>query len=270
MPLESAPPSAPLNASLAQAGDCRLRNASKPVLRIQHLSKFFGPLAILQDLHIHVGHGERVALLGPSGCGKSTIFNLVSGLDTTYSGEIFLNGQERRSSAMAPAYMLQKDLLLPWRNIEDNINLPRELGKIPTRSPEEIRALYHLFGLAEFRKSFPDQLSGGMRQRANLLRSYSLDSELLLLDEPFGSLDSLSKTKLHNWFLQVHRQTPRSILLVTHDILEAITLCERIYVLSQRPATNLAEFQVDHKKTAQHLELFKEISSLVLAEESEL
>ncbi len=242
-------------------------NGPPDALELQNLRKDFGNLAVIQDLSLRLARHRKLALIGPSGCGKSTVLNLISGLDTKYQGRILLSGQELRASKNAArssrnakgnrqnvnstgcpqvGYMLQKDLLLPWRNIEQNVFLPQELHHLETYSRQEVDGLFALFGLERFRKAYPRQLSGGMRQRANLLRTYTLKSDLLLLDEPFGALDALTKQSLQYWFLEMSQQQQRSILLITHDIREAILLADSIVVLSGRPCHSLAQFEVHH------------------------
>ncbi|MEM9425039.1 MAG: ATP-binding cassette domain-containing protein, partial [Spirochaetota bacterium] len=164
-------------------------------------------------------------------------------------------------------YMLQKDLLLPWRNIEQNVLLPQELPHLRTCSKAEVAELFVLFGLEAFRKAYPRELSGGMRQRANLLRTYTLQSDLLLLDEPFGALDALTKQSLQYWFLEMSRQRPRSILLITHDIREAILLADQVLVLSMRPCRSLASFDVRGIRSSEELE--REIFSYLDPQECE-
>ena len=205
-------------------------------LELRQLHKSFGSLEVIRDLDLQLPRHQTLALVGPSGCGKSTVLNLISGLAQGYSGQILRDGQF--------GYMLQKDLLLPWRNIEQNVFLPQELHHLATHSRAEVDELFTLFGLESFRKAYPRQLSGGMRQRANLLRTYSLKSDLLLLDEPFGALDALTRQSLQSWFLDMSQQQPRSILLITHDIREAILLADQVLVLSMRPCRILARFEV--------------------------
>ena len=240
----------------------------RAALEIQDLSKSFGQLQVIQNLSFSLPSHQTLALIGPSGCGKSSLLNLISGLDCDYSGRIWLAGRElqrtekRRASndiATQVGYMLQKDLLLPWRNIEQNVFLPQELHHLNTYSRAEVDELFALFGLEDFRRAYPRELSGGMRQRANLLRTYTLKSDLLLLDEPFGALDALTKQSLQYWFLEMSKLQPRSILLVTHDIREAILLADQVLALSMRPCRSLAHFDV--KGTMYDKELERNIFS---------
>ncbi|WGK68805.1 ABC transporter ATP-binding protein [Candidatus Haliotispira prima] len=235
--------------------------AAFPALELCHLCKSFGALEVVQNLSLKLPEHRTLALIGPSGCGKSTVLNLVSGLDPEYGGKIRLFGRELsresgRKTGTNPhvGYMLQKDLLLPWRNIEQNVLLPRELRHLPMHSRARTEELFALFGLESFRKAYPSQLSGGMRQRANLLRTYTIKSDLLLLDEPFGALDALTRQSLQYWFLRMNREHPRSILFVTHDIREAILLADQVMVLSMRPCREVTCFDVRSIERSAELE----------------
>jgi ABC-type nitrate/sulfonate/bicarbonate transport system ATPase subunit len=201
------------------------------------LYKNYGPLAVLQDINLQVGVGEFVTLIGPSGCGKSTIFNILAGLEEADAGEILLDGQPLNKAGQV-AFMPQRDALLPWRTILDNVILGLELRKVPRKEARR-RALGQLetFGLKGFEQNYPFQLSGGMRQRAALLRTILMEREVLLLDEPFGALDALTRATLQEWLLRLQSQLRRTILFITHDVDEAILLSDRIYVLTPRPAS---------------------------------
>ena len=216
------------------------------VLELRQLYKSFGSLEVIRNVNLQLPYHQTLALIGPSGCGKSTLLNIISGLEPQSKGSIMRSRQ--------PGYMLQKDLLLPWRNIEQNVYLPQELHNLATHSRPEIDELFTLFGLESFRKAYPKQLSGGMRQRANLLRTYTIKSELLLLDEPFGSLDALTRQSLQYWFIDMSRKQPRSILLITHDIREAILLADQVLVLAPRPCQVLASFDVRNIHYSEELE----------------
>ena len=222
-------------------------------IEIAGLIKSFGALRVIDGLHLRARVGQTLALLGPSGCGKSTVLNLLAGLERGYDGAITILGHRlKEAGAHSPqtGYMLQKDLLLPWCTIEQNVFLPRRIRRLQSRPKSEVKALFAPFGLSEFCKSYPSELSGGMRQRANLLRTYSIQSKILLLDEPFGALDALTRRSLQYWFLKMNAcNTPasasrRSIVLVTHDIREAILLADQIIVLSPRPCCAVAQFDV--------------------------
>ncbi len=191
----------------------------------------------LQAISMYIKKGEFVSLIGPSGCGKSTIFNLISGLETPTSGDILLEGNSIIDKKGLVGYMPQKDYLLPWRTILDNIILGMEIQGINKNKARKIATEYlGVFGLNTFENEFPSSLSGGMKQRASLLRTILLQSNVLLLDEPFGSLDEITRMHMQQWLLDIWHKYKHTILFVTHSIDEAIYLSDRIYVLSPRPA----------------------------------
>ena len=194
------------------------------------------PLSVLEDVDFHAEEGEFVSIIGPSGCGKSTLLNIIGGLDEPSSGDIYMDGAPATNRLGTVGYMQQKDLLLPWRNIIDNAILGLELQGVP-RAAARARAaeLMDEFGLAGFEREYPFALSGGMRQRAAFLRTVLADQEVFLLDEPFGSLDALSRAQIQDWLQGLWESLGRTIILVTHDVEEAIFLSDRIYVMSPRP-----------------------------------
>ncbi|MGE5550816.1 MAG: ABC transporter ATP-binding protein [Bacteroidota bacterium] len=208
--------------------------AVEPVLVLNEISYSYRrgaeTLPVLDRIGLSVRRGEFVALLGPSGCGKSTLFNLITGLLAPDRGEI----------GCAPdsiAYMPQRDLLLPWRTVLDNALLGPDLqGRDLAAVREEALSLLPLFGLDGFAGAYPRQLSGGMRQRAALLRTALLHREIMLLDEPFGALDALTRAEMQAWLLGIWQGLRRTVVMTTHDIEEAVFLADRVYVLSPRPA----------------------------------
>lgn len=205
-------------------------------LHIKNLSKHYGMLGVLDEVSFEVEGGEFVTLIGPSGCGKSTIFNILAGLEDASSGSISLNGHKIEQSYFA--YMPQRDSLLPWRTILDNAILGLELQGVPKRiARSEALGLFEAFGLKGFENNYPFELSGGMRQRASLLRTVLTRRPILLLDEPFGALDAMTRVSLQQWLLELQSRLQRTILFITHDVEEALLLSDRVYVLSARPAT---------------------------------
>ncbi|GEM29436.1 ABC transporter ATP-binding protein [Nocardia neocaledoniensis NBRC 108232] len=200
-------------------------------------------LEVLGGVSFTVRPGEFVSVIGPSGCGKSTVFNMLAGLETPDSGTA-----EFRASAPAAhcAYMPQRDLLFPWRTILDNTILGLQVQGVP-RAEARRRAgeLFPVFGLAGFENARPAHLSGGMRQRAALLRTVVQDRELLLLDEPFGALDSLTRTEMQTWLQEVWQRYRWTVLMITHDIREAVYLSDRVLVLSARPAVVRHDLAID-------------------------
>lgn len=189
--------------------------------------------------------GEFVSVIGPSGCGKSTLFNMLAGLENPDAGGIRFGDGTRPVSAHC-AYMPQKDLLFPWRTVLDNTILGLQVHGVPkAEARRRARELFGVFGLSGFEEARPSQLSGGMRQRAALLRTVVQERELLLLDEPFGALDSLTRTEMQTWLQDVWQRYRWMVLMITHDIREAVYLSDRVVVLSARPATVRREVHVD-------------------------
>ncbi len=201
-------------------------------------SKRGRPVVALDDVSIQVGDGEFVSIVGPSGCGKSTLLAILAGLMRPTSGAVAFEGESGASCLGRVGYKPQSDLLMPWRTLIDNTILGLEVGgigrkKARDRARQEVRR----FGLEGFEDNYPDQLSGGMRQRAALLRTFLAGSDVMLLDEPFGALDSLTRLEMQEWLLEVWGASRTSILFVTHDVEEAVFLSDRVYVMSARPGT---------------------------------
>ena len=189
--------------------------------------------------------GEFVSVIGPSGCGKSTLFRIMAGLESPDSGTVSIHGVPLDPSAHAVAYMPQKDLLFPWRTIERNVTLPLEIQGVPLREARRrARELFETFGLLGFENSHPYALSGGMRQRAALMRTVVQDRDLMLLDEPFGALDSLTRTEMQDFLLRVWTDVNKTVVFITHDIREAVYLSDVVYVLSARPARVLQKLAI--------------------------
>lgn len=210
-------------------------------IRIENISKSFDGDKIIENISINVKEGELVSILGPSGCGKSTIFNMIAGLLKQNSGEIDVNGKL--------SYMYQKDLLLPYKTIIDNVSLPLILRREKkSQAREEVKQYFKVFGLDGYEDKYPKELSGGMRQRANFMRTYVNSNEIMLLDEPFGALDSITKSSMQKWLLDIRKKVTSTILLITHDIEEAILLSDRIYVISNKPSSVSMEIVVDRDK----------------------
>lgn len=209
-------------------------------LSIRRLSKTYGTggqaLPAMADISFDVPQGRFISILGPSGCGKSTLFNIIAGLLTPSEGNVLLNGQSIIGQPGSVGYMLQRDLLLPWRTIGDNILLSRTLRGQSARSARPVmQELLSRCGLTNMAHKYPDQLSGGMRQRAALIRTLMTEKDVLLLDEPFGALDAITRADLQQLLLELWQRTGKTILFVTHDIEEAILLSDEVLVLSHRP-----------------------------------
>ncbi|OYD71352.1 ABC transporter ATP-binding protein [Rhodococcus sp. OK302] len=211
------------------------------IVDVASLSKEFSTRGesrqVLDAVSFHAAPGEFVSVIGPSGCGKSTIFNVLAGLETPTSGTVTVGAADSGSEVLT-AYMPQKDLLFPWRTVLDNTTLGLEVQGVSKKiARDKARELFSAFGLSGFENSTPSQLSGGMRQRAAMLRTVVQGKPVLLLDEPFGALDSLTRTEMQSWLQGVWQQYRWTVLMITHDIREAIYLSDRVVVLSARPAT---------------------------------
>jgi len=203
------------------------------------------PIQVLGGVHLCAEDGAFVSVIGPSGCGKTTLFTIITGLQQPDRGEVCLDGKPMRERLGAVGYMPQRDLLLPWRNVLDNALLGPEIhGEDLEATRREARDLLPLFGLQGFAESYPAELSGGMRQRAAFLRTILCRQDILLLDEPFGALDALTRHGLQEWLLQLWRQWRYTILFITHDVEEAVFLSDRVVVLSARPARVRAELDI--------------------------
>ena len=204
---------------------------------------------IIEDISIELHDNELVCLLGASGGGKTTLFNVISGLKKPDKGKIMLNGRDVTGRPGHISYMLQKDLLLPYRTIEDNVALPLLIkGEKKKEARRKAGELFEEFGLDGTQKKYPKQLSGGMRQRAALLRTYMFSKDVALLDEPFSALDTLTKSDMHRWYLDVMDKIHLSTLFITHDIDEAILLSDRIYLLTGRPGRITEEIVIREPK----------------------
>jgi len=219
---------------------------STPAIEVRGLSKAFGDLQVLDDLSLHVERGEFVSILGPSGCGKSTILSVLNGTEPADGGEVLLDGQPLDRSSSPFAWMPQRDVLFPWRTVEQNVALGGEVaGGLSKRAArEQARALLPTFGLDEFGDAHPHQLSGGMRQRAAFARTVAQGRDILLLDEPFGALDALTRTELQLWLEQIWGRERWTVVLITHDVREAVLLSDRVYVLGQRATGITLELEI--------------------------
>ena len=220
-------------------------------IELRAVNKVFGTTAdgevtAVQDSTFAVQPGEFVAIVGPSGCGKSTVLNMVAGLFDPTDGNILIDGADVPDRRPYCAYMFQRDLLLPWRTIRDNVALGIEILGTPRRQArEQATVLLDRFGLGGFADKRPPQLSGGMRQRAALMRTLLCPRDVLLLDEPFGALDALTRANMQEWLLEVWEQDNRTVLFITHDVEEAIFLADRVLVMTARPGSIKLEVPID-------------------------
>lgn len=191
---------------------------------------------VIEDVCMHLNEGEIVSLLGVSGSGKTTLFNVLSGLSLPDNGSVLLDGEDVTGKTGKMSYMLQKDLLLPHYTVLDNVALPLIVkGEKKKIAREKASEHFAFFGLEGTEKKYPHQLSGGMKQRAAFLRTYLASDGVALLDEPFSALDTITKTAVHQWYLDIMKEIKLSSVIVTHDIDEAILLSDRVYILSGKP-----------------------------------
>lgn len=241
-------------------------------LEVKNISKSFDDKPILKDISIQLKQGELVSLLGISGGGKTTLFNVISGLLQPDQGEVWLDGNNITNQPGHISYMQQKDLLLPYRTIQDNVALPLVLKGMKKKEARlQVVPMFAQFGLEGMQEKYPAQLSGGMRQRAALMRTYMFSQEIALLDEPFAALDTLTKSAMHRWYLEVMEKIKLSTLFITHDIDEAILLSDRIYLLAGSPGEITGEIIIrepkprckDFNLTPEFLEYKKAILSLL-------
>lgn len=218
-------------------------------LEVKNVSKTFGNLPVLEDISVVLYKGEIVSILGQSGGGKTTLFNVIAGIMEPDSGHVYLEGEEITNETGHVSYMLQKDLLLPYRTVVDNVALPLLIqGVSKKKAREEASKHFADFGLEGTQKKYPSQLSGGMKQRAALLRTYMFSQKVSLLDEPFSALDTITKNAIHDWYMAVMEKIHLSTFFITHDIDEAIKLSDRIYILGGRPGKILDEIRIDEPK----------------------
>ena len=235
------------------------------ILSIKNLSFNYPNNKILHDINIYVDKGEVVSILGGSGVGKTTLFNIIAGINPLQSGEISIKGNTDYKGRVS--YMLQKDLLLEHKTIIQNITLPLLIRKISKKEAEEeaIKSL-KLFNLYEYKDKYPSELSGGMRQRIALLRTYMFKEELFLLDEPFSALDAITKISLHSWYLEIKNKFDLTTLLITHDIDESIDLSDRIYIIKNKPGEIVSEIKINldiENQDEQKLKYKKEILNIL-------
>ncbi|MGH2342799.1 ABC transporter ATP-binding protein [Segnochrobactraceae bacterium EtOH-i3] len=218
-------------------------------LRLENLSMSFqtssGLFQALAPVTLDIKAGRFMSLIGPSGCGKSTIFNIVAGLQIPTSGRVLIDGEDATGTIGRVGYMLQKDLLLPWRTVLDNIVLGMEIQGMPV-AEARARALPYMkrYGLGGFENQYPRALSGGMRQRAALLRTLLLDNDIVLLDEPFGALDAQTKAQMQEWLLKIWADFGKTVIFVTHDVDESIYLSDEVCVMGTRPGRVIERLDV--------------------------
>ena len=221
------------------------------MLKAEHVTKYYQNSKIIEDINIEVKSGELVSLLGTSGIGKTTLFQILSGLERPDEGAVFLNGQDITGKSGKMSYMQQKDLLLPFETIINNVCMPLRLAGLSKKEAHDKASEYFVeFGLEDSSHKYPSQLSGGMRQRAALLRSYLFSGELMLLDEPFSALDVITKATIQKWFVEIIAHHNMTALFITHDVDEALLLSDRIYIMAGPPGTISHEIKLGGENKA--------------------
>lgn len=232
----------------------------------------YGDQPILQNFDLRVAKGEFISLIGPSGIGKSTLFQLIAGLLQPEQGSITLNGARTESRLGTVGYMPQRDALLPWRTVVENAALPLEIkGVAKKEAQDRVRSELPRYGLHEWADAYPTELSGGMRQRVSFLRALLSDTDIMLLDEPFSSLDGITRMELQEWLMEMWQETGSTMLMITHDIDEAILLADRVIVLNGKPIEKPVELVVNverprttaHRNRAEFLALREQIWELL-------
>ncbi len=223
---------------------------SKPLLSVEGLCMWHqqadGRLLVLDHISFQVKEGEFLSLVGPSGCGKTTLLKLIAGLEQPAAGEIHLAGEEVRQPSRNVGFVFQEPTLMDWRTVEANVTLPLELNGVGrSRAKDRAKALLELVRLTGFEEAHPAQLSGGMAQRVALARALVHDPQLLLLDEPFGALDALTRERMGRELLRIWQAHTKTVVMVTHSVPEAVLLADRVLVLGPRPASIAAEVPVD-------------------------
>lgn len=213
---------------------------SDKMISVQNVNHSYGTVEVLKHVNLDIHKGEFVAIVGPSGCGKTTLLNLISGYEKSVSGSIKRNGELRM--------VYQQDGLFPWLTVNENIGLGLRHLKDKTEKKRQVNEAIELIGLQGFEHHYPHQLSGGMRQRVELARALSGESDVLLMDEPFSALDYLTRLKMRNELVRLLKERPRTVILVTHDIEEAAQLADRIIPLTTRPATIISETKISLEK----------------------
>lgn len=228
-------------------------------LKAENITVAYENEPVIENINLSLEKGEIVSILGASGCGKTTFFNAVAGLSPVDAGKVYLDGEDITGKTGVVSYMLQKDLLLPHYTIIDNVSLPLVMkGEKKKSARKKASEYFELFGLSGYENKYPSELSGGMRQRAALMRTYLTGNDVILLDEPFSALDTITKSAMHNWYLDIMKKIGLSTVFVTHDIDEAILLSDKVYILSGKPGKITDEIKIDLPKPRSNEEVTDE------------
>ena len=241
----------------------------KTLLCANNISKAFGDNRVFESVNLELHSGETLALIGPSGIGKTTLLNILSGLMLPDTGNVTLEGKDITGKPGSISYMQQNDLLLPYYTVLENVSLPLIIKGIKKKDAQEkSSALFSAFGLDGYQNMYPSALSGGMRQRAALMRTYVQSHSAVLLDEPFGALDAVTRRKMQEWYSGISKELSLSTIIITHDTDEALIMADRICVMNNSPSTITAEISLpdkpsDFELTDIYLEKKREILSLL-------
>lgn len=216
------------------------------IIKLENVSKTFSELEVIRDISFEVMDGEFLSIIGPSGCGKTTVLRIISGLDLPAKGKVLFKGEEIKKPTKQIGFVFQESALFPWRSVKRNIEFPLELnGASKEERDRKSKRYVKLVGLEGFEKAYPHQLSGGMKQRASLARALAAEPEALLMDEPFASLDALSREKMQGELQRIWEKEKKTIIFVTHSVEEALFLSDRIIVLTPRPTGIKEEIPID-------------------------
>lgn len=228
------------------------QNDQAAAVQARQVRRSFSSMLAIQDISFSLASGQKLGLLGPSGSGKSTLLSIIAGLDVETGGQMIVHGAQTAEGRLEQcALMPQRDLLLPWLNALDNACLALvNRGMKRNEARDMARPLFHRVGLQNFENARPEELSGGMRQRVAFVRTLLAEKAVMLLDEPFGALDSIVRGQMQEWLRSVLDETPSTLVLVTHDVEEALFLCDRVIVLSSRPARIALDVEVDVPRLA--------------------
>ncbi len=218
-------------------------------LEIKNIKKIYNKKCVLDDISISIENNTTTVILGPSGCGKTTLFNIVAGFESPSAGRIFLNGKEITNMTGKVSYMTQKDLLLPYKTVLENVTLPLVLsGKDKYTAEEKAKKYFSTFLIDKTEKKYPHEISGGTRQRVAFLRTYMQNKDVILLDEPFNALDVFTKNKMYSWYLKIEKNLQKTTLLITHDIDEALLFADIIHIISGKSHKIISSLKIFNNK----------------------
>ncbi len=252
-------------------------NAAGPIVRIERVGKVFRSdgreIVALKDFNLDIYQGEFVCVLGPSGCGKSTLLNAIAGFSLPTAGRLFANGREVASPGPDRAMVFQEYALFPWMTVSENVAFGLEIKRLPKAHViSKVDALLEKLQLSDFRDRFPKDLSGGMRQRVAIARALAVDSPMMLMDEPFGALDALTRSTLQDELLRIWMELKKTVIFVTHSIQESIYLADRIVVMTYRPGTvkKIVPVKIPHPRdmgSSEFIRLQQELTRMVMEEQ---